>query len=292
MKKILVFLIFPFVISAQEAFIASNDTICSNDDNMAEVRVSFNGISPFTFVYSINGVPQSPIMTDLNPYIIETKEGGTYSLVSYSDANDFGVISGQGLVTVLNSPIADFHAFPDTLTILYTTVTLTDESSPKDHLISWQWDFGDNLGTSNDSNTIYTYMHEELSQIKLYEVSLIVTDDNSCSDTSSKIITVTDDHWIWIPSSFTPDKDGLNDKLCISYNGIREAIFNFNVYDRFSNLVYSTNNIHDLDCDNGWDGTHQETGKDLPMSTYIYQIYYQDFEGWKHQETAEIIISR
>ena len=97
---------------------------------------------------------------------------------------------------------------------------------------------------------------------------------------------------MWIPSSFTPDKDGVNDRFCIVYHGIREGTFTFNIYDRFSNLVYSTTNIHDLNCDNGWDGTHQETGKDLPMRTYIYQVYYQDFEGWKHQEMSELILVR
>jgi hypothetical protein len=28
------------------------------------------------------------------------------------------------------------------------------------------------------------------------------------------------------------------------------------------------------------------------MGVYIYQIYYQDHEGWKHQETSELIITR
>ena len=68
--------------------------------------------------------------------------------------------------------------------------------------------------------------------------------------------------------------------------------FTFNVYSRFSELVYSTNNIHELDCENGWDGKHQISGIDLPLGAYIYQIYYQDFDGWKHQETSVIIIIR
>ena len=60
----------------------------------------------------------------------------------------------------------------------------------------------------------------------------------------------------------------------------------------FSELVYSTNNINELDCENGWDGKHQISGIDLPFGAYIYQMYYQDFDGWKHQESSEIIIIR
>jgi hypothetical protein len=63
-------------LSTVTAFIAGNDTICKNAQDEAEVSISFTGVSPFTFVYSINGVSQSPITTTLNPHIIETKRGG------------------------------------------------------------------------------------------------------------------------------------------------------------------------------------------------------------------------
>ena len=106
------------------------------------------------------------------------------------------------------------------------------------------------------------------------------------------MVYITNEYWIYIPNSFTPDYDGINDEFYINYNGVREATFTFNVFDRFSNLVYSTNNISDISYVNGWDGKHYKTGNDLPMGVYIYQIYYQDFNGWKHQETSEIIIVR
>ena len=68
----------------------------------------------------------------------------------------------------------------------------------------------------------------------------------------------------FIYQTFTPDNDKKNDFFCISYNGIRENTFVFNVYNRFSDLVYSTNNINDLNCENnGWDGRHIKTGEEL-----------------------------
>ena len=102
---------------------------------------------------------------------------------------------------------------------------------------------------------------------------------------------------MYIPNSFTPDLDGRNDNFCISYRGVREETFTFNIYSRFSELVYSTNNINDLECIdgqliNGWDGTHFKTGNDLPMGVYIYEVYFQDFEGWKHQDRGNLFIIR
>ena len=146
-----------------------------------------------------------------------TKQAGRYVLESFNDANGPGSTSGSGYVTVVNSPNANFTAFPDTLSISNTTVSLKDNSSPKESIISWEWNFGDNSGTSTDKNPYYTYAHEDLSQDKLYAVRLIVTDANSCLDTALKIITVTDDYWAWIPNSFSPDKDGINDKFCIIF---------------------------------------------------------------------------
>ena len=272
------------------AFISSvNNTICDNDSIPAEVLVSFvSGTLPYTFVYEIDGINQPQISTFDNPYVIKTKQSGIYTLQSFSDALNVGTIDGSAVITLLESPIADFNAFPDTLTILNTTVSLTDKSTTDENLISWQWNFGDNTALDNSQNPYHTYS----TTTGLYDVSLIVTDDIGCSDTISKIITITDDYWIWVPNSFTPDLDGKNDKFCIAYNGIREATFTFNVFDRFSNLVYSTSNIQDLDCENGWDGKHQSTGNELPMGVYIYKMYYQDYEGWKHQEIKELILVR
>ena len=274
-------------LSSVSAFIAGNDTICENGAEKGKVSVSFAGEPPFTFSFAINGVPQPLVPpTTINPYIINTNIAGNYTLVSYSDGNEFGSVGGQAIVTTLTPPIANFNVYPDSITILFPNVQLTDESSGD--IISWEWDFGDNTTNSNIQNPYHSYK----DSLGIYQITLIVADNKNCIDTARKIISVTDEYWIYIPNSFTPDYDGINDRFCISYNGIRKATFNFNVFDRFSNLVYATNDIDDLSCENGWDGKHYQSDQDLPMGGYIYQIYYQDFEGWKYQETSEIIIVR
>ena len=269
------------------AFIDGNDTVCSNAKISAQVNVFFNNaIAPYTFSYAINGDVQPSITTTVNPYTINTKQEGNYTLTNFSDANAVGAINGSALVTVLESPVADFEAQPDSMTILYTTTQCIDKS--EENIVHWQWDFGDNTPSDYSENPYHTYPNSPT----MYQVSLIIQDDNGCADTTFKQVRITDDYWMYIPSSFTPDLDGVNDKFCISYHGIREATFTFNVYTRFSELVYSTNNINELNCENGWDGKHQISGKELPLGSYIYEIYYQDFEGWKHQETSEINIIR
>ena len=277
----------PFLISGKSAFISGNNTICDNDPVPAEVLVSFSeSTSPFTFSYSINGSNQPQISTLNNPYVITTKDAGYYSLVSFSDINGPGDINGQAIVTVLNAPIADFHSQSDTLSFLYPSIQLTDVSTG--NIINWRWDFGDNTTLDNSQNPHHTYS----TTTGVYQVSLIVTDNMGCSDTASKIIWIRDEDWMYIPNAFTPDMDGRNDKFCIAYNGIREATFTFNIFDRFSNLVYSTSNINDLDFENGWNGTHHETGNNLSNGVYSYEMYYQDFEGWHNKKNGKVSIIR
>ena len=276
------------------AFISGNDTICDNEYADAQVKISFEGATPpFTFVYAYNGVAQSSITTTLNPYIFNTREEGSYTIQYFADVNEVGSGSGSALVTIQQAPTALFTTVTDTLSILYPSVQLNDVSIG--NIVSWQWDFGDN--TPNDFTT--NPFHPYKDSIGIYQLSLIITDDFGCSDTAFKQLWIADEYWMYIPNSFTPDLDGKNDNFCISYRGVREETFTFNLYSRFSELVYSTNNINALKCIyngghliTGWDGKHQITGNDLPMGPYIYEVYFQDFEGWKHQDMGHLFIIR
>jgi gliding motility-associated-like protein len=271
------------------AFIAGDDSICSNDKEKAEVSVSFSGVSPFTFIYAINGVNHSSVTTTVNPYIINTSEEGIYTLISFSDANEVGWVSGSALVTIRQAPTALFTTVTDTLSILYPSVQLNDVSIG--NITDWSWNFGDNTPNDFSTNPFHSYK----DSIGIYQLSLIVADGFGCSDTTFKQLWIADEYWMYIPNSFTPDLDGVNDVFCLTHHGVREETFHFNIYNRFSNLVYATENIDDLECflnSNGWDGKHYKTGNDLPMGTYIYEVYFQDFEGWKHQDRGHLFIIR
>ena len=115
MKKLI--FIFSFITTtlfSQDAFISGDELLCTNAGN-AEISISFNGTAPFTFVYSVNGINKSAITTNLNPYVISTKEGGNYALTSFSDAIGFGTVSGGGLVTILEAPTSIISTITDTI---------------------------------------------------------------------------------------------------------------------------------------------------------------------------------
>ena len=197
-------------------------------------------------------------------------------------------MSGSAFVTVADPPRANFLTSEDTLSTLYTTVSFEDNSIG--NIQSWNWDFGDK-NYSNSVDPVHTYT----DSAGIVQVNLIVIDNNGCSDTTFKQIWIEDEFWIYLPNSFTPDNNGINDYFCLSYKGIIKETFIFNIFNRGSDLVYSTNNIDDLKCmssGNGWDGLHYKTGNKLPLGVYVFEIYFQDFEGWKHRKTGTISLIR
>ena len=271
------------------SFISGNDTICSNTNDNAEIKIYFDaGVPPYTFTYSINGINQNSVTTIDNPYTIFTNQQGNYLLTSFNDLNESGSMSGSAFVTVADPPRANFLTSEDTLSTLYTTVSFEDNSIGS--IQSWNWDFGDK-NYSNSVDPVHTYT----DSAGIVQVNLIVIDNNGCSDTTFKQIWIEDEFWIYLPNSFTPDNNGINDYFCLSYKGIIKETFIFNIFNRGSDLVYSTNNIDDLKCmssGNGWDGLHYKTGNKLPLGVYVFEIYFQDFEGWKHRKTGTISLIR
>ena len=202
------------------AFISGDDTICSNTQKNAEVKIYFSeAIPPYSFVYNINGINQIMITTTDNPYIISTNEEGLYTLSSFNDANNTGWCSGSAYVSIQEAPEALFSTSSDTISILYTSVRFIDESIG--NISSWHWDFGDNTFTSNEINP--THIYEDSTGI--IEVSLIVVDNAGCIDSTFKQLWLENEFWIYLPNSFTPDNNGVNDYFCLSYNGILVETF-------------------------------------------------------------------
>lgn len=76
---------------------------------------------------------------------------------------------------------------------------------------------------------------------------------------------------IFVPSAFTPNGDGRNDKLRPIGVGISQLYY-FRVFNRWGQLVFSAS-----DLENGWDGTIN--GKLQTTDTYVYVTQGIDYTG-------------
>ena len=91
--------------------------------------------------------------------------------------------------------------------------------------------------------------------------------------------------FVYIPNSFTPNGDGLNDKFIIKGTGIENYLID--IFDRWGTNIFSTTDIN-----NGWNGT--VNGKlGAESGVYKYQINVTDQStGNKHKYDGELILMR
>jgi len=69
----------------------------------------------------------------------------------------------------------------------------------------------------------------------------------------------------FIPNSFTPNGDGVNDTFCPVITDLSN--FEFAIYDRWGSLIFKTSS-----CTQGWDGDYQ--GDKAEAGLYVWQISY------------------
>jgi gliding motility-associated-like protein len=70
---------------------------------------------------------------------------------------------------------------------------------------------------------------------------------------------------IFIPNAFSPNGDGLNDKLLVYGFTMKEMTFM--VFNQFGEKIYEGR-----DLNNGWDGTYK--GKPQPSGVYLYVVRF------------------
>jgi gliding motility-associated-like protein len=98
------------------------------------------------------------------------------------------------------------------------------------------------------------------------------TNQWGCADSAAVVITVDDNITEIVPSAFTPDNDGLNDVFRIG-NVKYDKLVEFNVYNRWGQLIYHNTS----DVTKGWDGTFNGVPQD--MGVYSYAIILSEPSG-------------
>ncbi len=119
-----------------------------------------------------------------------------------------------------------------------------------------------------------------------YVVKLTATSYEGCTHSVSKIIEVKNDFNVFIPNSFTPNADGLNDYFqpVFSPYGLNAKTYEMEVFDRWGHVLFYTQ-----DAAKGWDGTFQNKGDvQLKQDVYIYRIRFKDIEGQIHQRNGTL----
>ncbi len=160
---------------AATAKISGGGTICSG--NVATVNIALTGLSPWSFVYSINGIKQPKIKNQTNSaYSFTTTTTGTYTLDSIYDANCIGSTSGTATVS---------QTLP-TATISGGGTVCAGTSANLNFAFTgtspWSYSYSDGTNTSN-STSVNASVSIPKSTAGIY--SIVSVSDASCSGSGS-----------------------------------------------------------------------------------------------------------
>lgn len=95
-----------------------------------------------------------------------------------------------------------------------------------------------------------------------------VVDQNGCVASDQISIFVEQLQRVFIPNAFTPNGDGINDKLYISAAQEIRMVRSFYVLNRWGETMFSRENFMPNDPDLGWDGFFK--GQKTPAGVYVY----------------------
>jgi gliding motility-associated-like protein len=134
--------------------------------------------------------------------------------------------------------------------------------------VSYVWSNG-----STDSNLI-VYQTEQT------QYCLEVTDANSCVNQTCVTVDLKTESTLYIPNSFTPNNDKINDVFFVMGTNITE--FQILIFNSWGELLYES-----TDITKGWDGTYN--GEYVSNGMYVYSLKAKGIDGKTYKEIGKII---
>ena len=208
--------------------------ICEGDD-----KVTFDAGNIGNTITWNSGQTTSTISTDqAGEYIVTVSDGGC-------PAYDTVVLS------VVDLPVSELNQLLGVAPYCFNeleTAILLEAGARNDYEYLW------GTGETTPSITVDapgTYL------VEISAGSCFITDRITLMDYCPSTL--------YVPNTFTPDNDGLNDYFLAVGDYI--ANFEMYVYNRWGQLIFHSDNIYE-----GWDGTY--SGNEVQIDTYVYKIYY------------------
>ena len=141
-------------------------------------------------------------------------------------------------------PFADFDAESGTASVINPEFHFINQSQGNEENV---WFFGP-AGLYGSSTELDPYFHFP-SEPGTYYTTLLVIDSLGCTDTLTRAVEVIDELLFFLPNTFTPNGDGINDYLEAFGGDILTSDFQFQVFDRWGRVIYEAN-----DFPFKWDG--------------------------------------
>jgi gliding motility-associated-like protein len=188
-----------------------------------------------------------------------------------TDSGCVDSIRRKNYVVVYPKPRADFSWSPENGDVLTPIISFTNTS---EGFMNFQWYFNDapnSLDSSNNTPKHYFKTDDPMS----INVFLAIRNSYGCKDTVIKPIEIGPNFTFYIPNTFTPNGDGVNDLFAGKGIGIKE--YKMWIYDRWGEMIFYTGDIS-----KGWDGTVKGKQVDGKQDVYQWKVIVTDLKDKDH----------
>lgn len=154
-----------------------------------------------------------------------------------------------------------------------TAIPITARSFGK----TYAWSPSTGIG-NNNARTVYYNGNKETDYL------VKITTASGCVTVDTVLVRVFKTGDIFVAKAFTPNADGVNEKIYPLTVGIKQFHY-LRIYNRWGQLMFETTSIS-----NGWDGT--SNGKKQPMDTYTWIVQGITEDDRLIQKTGNTLLIR
>ena len=191
-------------------------------------------------------------------------QAGCYDITLETTTNNgcTGSTTITSMICVDDIPNASFFPQNTPVSTLDPIVQFINTSTGASGYI---WDFGDSSAISNEIDPTHIYGTFESN----YLVMLVAISDAGCVDTAYAPVQVQEELIYYIPNSFTPDADPINNVFePVFASGFDPQGYSLWIFDRWGEILFESHNT-----EVGWDGTYN--GSIVQDGTYIWKIEFK-----------------
>jgi gliding motility-associated-like protein len=244
---------------AAAGFIYTTD-ICSGTVTFTNTSMNAN-----SYQWYFDGTNTS---TEINPTFNFTP--GTHTVTLIAEPGSTCSNSVVAIITISENPVhADF---------IYENPSYTNDiflSNLSYNASSYEWSFSDGTGS-----TLFEPSHT-YEMMGVFTICLKATNHLGCTDVICKEIKVDPDWTLYVPNTFTPNEDGLNDMFFAKGTNIRN--FQMEIFDRWGEKIFASDDIM-----KGWDGTYKS--QNVTQDAFTWKITFVDCYSKAHEKTGHVTV--
>jgi gliding motility-associated-like protein len=179
------------------------------------------------------------------------------------------------LVNVFPKPIAGFNVTPEELDEFSPVIEVTNTAQGASS-VNYMLNPGPTYNTPN-------FTHSLIGQPGPQLIVQFATNSFGCTDTLIKLLDIKPAFVIYLPNTFTPNADGVNDGF--GAKGVGIVQFEMQVYDRWGHKVFESNDIY-----NYWDGTVNGGNEPIKDDVYTWKVQVKDINHKHHDLVGHVTV--